>query len=55
MQGTPITGYLLEAYGGPKQGISAYCPAIFYAGSLIFASVGMVLAVQFLVNRKVFA
>lgn len=34
LMGSPIAGYLLDAYGGPDSGLQAYRPAMFYAGSL---------------------
>ncbi|KAF4979654.1 hypothetical protein FZEAL_4211 [Fusarium zealandicum] len=31
LMGSPIAGYILEAYGGAEQGLKAYRPAMFYA------------------------
>ncbi|KAI9147238.1 monocarboxylate transporter [Paramyrothecium foliicola] len=53
--GAPIAGYLLEAYGGTEAGIAAFRPAFFYAGALTFLSVGMILAVRLMMNRKILA
>lgn len=55
VQGSPIAGYLLDAYGGTEAGLSAYRPAIFYAGSLVLASAGLLLAVRLMMNRKILA
>ncbi|PKS11717.1 hypothetical protein jhhlp_001705 [Lomentospora prolificans] len=54
-QGSPIAGYLLEAYGGADGGIAAFRPAFFYAGSLTLASAGLLLAVRLMMNRKILA
>ncbi|PIG88151.1 monocarboxylate transporter [Aspergillus arachidicola] len=53
--GSPIAGYLLDAYGGTDAGLAAFRPAIFYAGSLTLASAGLLLSVRLMVNRKIFA
>lgn len=50
-QGSPIAGYLLEAYGGAEGGLEAFRPAMFYAGSLGLASCGMILAARFRHNK----
>ncbi|GAA5900858.1 hypothetical protein JCM6882_007682 [Rhodosporidiobolus microsporus] len=52
--GSPIAGYLLQAYGGPEAGYGAYRPAIFYSGALSLVSAGFVLAVRVFQSRKVF-
>ncbi|KAL6709141.1 hypothetical protein ACN47E_001957 [Coniothyrium glycines] len=52
--GAPIAGYLLDAYGGTEAGLAAYRPAIFYAGSLVLASAGLLLAVRLMMTRKIF-
>ncbi|KAH7401383.1 putative monocarboxylate transporter [Pyrenochaeta sp. MPI-SDFR-AT-0127] len=52
--GSPIAGYLLDAYGGTEAGLSAYRPAIFYAGSLTMASAGLILVVRLMMNRELF-
>ncbi|KAJ1559387.1 hypothetical protein HK405_010825, partial [Cladochytrium tenue] len=44
--GSPIAGYLLQAYGGASAGVSAYRPAIFYSGALSLASAACFLAVR---------
>ncbi|TLS21240.1 uncharacterized protein PpBr36_10569, partial [Pyricularia pennisetigena] len=36
--GAPIAGHLLDAYGGSENGLQAYRPAMFYAGSLTLVS-----------------
>ncbi|KAI6380133.1 hypothetical protein MCOR25_001784 [Pyricularia grisea] len=38
LMGAPIAGHLLDAYGGSENGLQAYRPAMFYAGSLTLAS-----------------
>ncbi|TWU72664.1 hypothetical protein ED733_002460 [Metarhizium rileyi] len=53
--GSPIAGYLLDAYGGAEAGLAAFRPTFFYAGSLTLASAGLILAVRLMMNRKVFA
>ncbi|KAB8218341.1 major facilitator superfamily domain-containing protein [Aspergillus novoparasiticus] len=53
--GSPIAGYLLDAYGGTDAGLAAFRPAIFYAGSLTLASAGLLLSVRLMVNSKIFA
>ncbi|KAJ7258801.1 major facilitator superfamily domain-containing protein [Mycena haematopus] len=42
LMGAPIAGYLLNAYGGADSTLSAYHPAMFYAGSMGLASAGLV-------------
>lgn len=54
-QGSPIAGYLLEAYGGADAGLQAYRPAMFYAGSLALASSVMVLAARVRQTGKLLA
>ncbi|KAL2839734.1 major facilitator superfamily domain-containing protein [Aspergillus pseudoustus] len=53
--GSPIAGYILEARGGTEGGLAAYQPAFFYAGSLTFVSVGLVLSVRVMMEQRVFA
>ncbi|KAI9357559.1 putative monocarboxylate transporter [Zopfochytrium polystomum] len=52
--GSPIAGYLLQAYGGPEAGLGAYRPAIFYSGALSLTAAGCVLAVRVLQDRRLF-
>jgi MFS family permease len=52
--GSPIAGYLLDAYGGTEEGLETFRPAIFYAGSLTLASAGLLFAVRLMMNRKIF-
>lgn len=54
LQGAPIAGYLLDAYGGTGAGLTAYRPAIFYAGSLTLASAGLLLSVRLLMTQRLF-
>ncbi|GJC83386.1 putative transporter ESBP6 [Colletotrichum liriopes] len=53
--GCPIAGYLLEAYGGAENGLQAYRPAMFYAGSLSLAAAGLVALVRFRINHRILA
>ncbi|KAJ2975159.1 hypothetical protein NQ176_g5674 [Zarea fungicola] len=53
--GSPIAGYLLEAFGGTEKGLSAYRPAMFYGGSLSLFSALLVLIVKFRITKKIFA
>ncbi|OLN93199.1 Riboflavin transporter MCH5-like protein 12 [Colletotrichum chlorophyti] len=55
LMGAPIAGYLLEAYGGAEDGLQAYRPAMFYAGSLSLAASGLVAAVRFRLRRSILA
>ncbi|KAF7559399.1 hypothetical protein G7046_g4763 [Stylonectria norvegica] len=48
LMGAPIAGYILEAYGGADQGLSAYRPAMYYAGSMALAAAGLVALVRLL-------
>ena len=48
MQGSPIAGWLLQAYGGSSAGRAAFRPAIYYAGSLAMASAGLIAAMRML-------
>ncbi|KAI9315803.1 major facilitator superfamily domain-containing protein [Zopfochytrium polystomum] len=52
--GSPIAGYLLQAFGGPEAGLAAYRPAIFYSGALSLASAVCVLAVRVLQDKRLF-
>ncbi|EGX92297.1 monocarboxylate permease [Cordyceps militaris CM01] len=53
--GSPIAGYLLEAFGGASGGLKAYRPAMFYAGSLALISAILLAIVRFRINKKFFA
>ena len=52
MQGSPIAGYLLEAYGGASKGLDAYRPAIFYAGSMALGAAVLVGIARFRMSRS---
>lgn len=54
MQGAPIAGYLLGAYGGAEGGLKAYRPAMFYAGSLALVSAAMIIAARLRINKAIF-
>ncbi|KAJ5901660.1 hypothetical protein N7495_002188 [Penicillium taxi] len=51
--GAPIAGFILNASGGQENGVAAYRPAIFYAGSM--ATVATILAglVRMKVDRRI--
>ncbi|KAJ7292075.1 major facilitator superfamily domain-containing protein [Mycena rebaudengoi] len=53
--GAPIAGYLLSAYGGPSSTLSAYHPAMFYAGSMALGATGLVGLVRLKTSAAVFA
>ncbi|KAL2815650.1 MFS general substrate transporter [Aspergillus cavernicola] len=44
--GAPIAGYILDASGGEKDGIEAFRPAIFYAGSLALTAAVLAAAIR---------
>jgi MFS family permease len=52
LMGGPIAGYLLEAFGGAEQGISAYRPAMYYAGSTAMGAAVLVTFVRLRVNSN---
>jgi len=52
--GSPIAGWLLQAYGGSSAGRAAFRPAIYYAGSLSVASAGLIAGMRMLSARKLF-
>lgn len=54
LMGAPVAGYLLQAYGGEDAGLSAYHPAIFFAGSMATAAAGLVLMMRLMLERRVF-
>ncbi|TQW02920.1 major facilitator superfamily domain-containing protein [Cordyceps javanica] len=53
--GSPIAGYLLEAFGGASGGLKAYRPAMFYAGGLALISAILLGIVRFRINKKFLA
>ncbi|TDZ68297.1 Aspyridones efflux protein apdF [Colletotrichum trifolii] len=55
LMGAPIAGYLLQAYGGADNGLQAYRPAMFYAGSLALASAVSVAMVRFHMSKNILA
>jgi len=55
LMGSPIAGYLLEAYGGTDGGLQAYRPAMFYAGSLALASGVLIMTARLRLNRSLLA
>ncbi|OAA53110.1 monocarboxylate permease [Cordyceps fumosorosea ARSEF 2679] len=54
-RGSPIAGYLLEAFGGASGGLKAYRPAMFYAGGLALISAVLLAIVRFRINKKFLA
>lgn len=52
VQGAPIAGFMLNAYGGEKAGFQAYRPAIFYAGSMALAAAGLTGFVRLRINAN---
>lgn len=54
-QGAPIAGYLLAAYGGENSSLSAYHPAIFWAGSMALGSAVLVMALRLKLSLRIFA
>ncbi|KAF4547769.1 Aspyridones efflux protein-like protein 5 [Elsinoe fawcettii] len=55
LQGAPIAGYMLEAYGGEQAGLKAFRPAMFYAGSLALAAAGLIALVRLRISTKLLA
>ncbi|KAM3521256.1 hypothetical protein NHJ13051_006349 [Beauveria bassiana] len=53
--GSPIAGYLLQAFGGADGGLKAYRPAMFYAGGLALISAILLAIVRFRLNKKILA
>ncbi|KAF4986890.1 hypothetical protein FDECE_15712 [Fusarium decemcellulare] len=53
--GSPIAGHLLEAYGGADEGLQAYRPAMFYAGSVSMAATFLVAVLRLRINKKPWA
>ncbi|GFF62389.1 hypothetical protein IFM51744_10955 [Aspergillus udagawae] len=51
--GAPIAGYILNASGGQQGGISAYRPAIFYAGSMATAATVLAAVMRMKVDRRI--
>lgn len=45
IMGAPIAGYILDAYMGTEDGVAAYRPAMYYAGSM---SLGAAILVGFM-------
>ncbi|CRK33919.1 hypothetical protein BN1708_006188 [Verticillium longisporum] len=53
--GSPIAGYLLDAYGGADEGLKAYRPAMFYAGSVSLVATSLILLMRLRINKKPWA
>ncbi|KAJ6527092.1 monocarboxylate transporter [Mycena capillaripes] len=54
LMGAPIVGYLLAAYGGADSTLSAYHPAMFYAGSMGMGATGLVLLMRLKTSTQLF-
>ncbi|KAJ7868783.1 major facilitator superfamily domain-containing protein [Mycena olivaceomarginata] len=54
LMGAPIAGYLLNAYGGAESTLSAYHPAMFYAGSMGMGATGLVSLMRFRTSTRFF-
>ncbi|KAF8194434.1 major facilitator superfamily domain-containing protein [Mycena galopus ATCC 62051] len=54
LMGAPIAGYLLNAYGGANSTLSAYHPAMFYAGSMGLGATGLVTLVRLQTSTRFF-
>ncbi|KAF7357293.1 Monocarboxylate permease Mch4 [Mycena sanguinolenta] len=54
LMGAPIAGYLLNAYGGTDSTLSAYHPAMFYAGSMGLGATGLVSLVRLQTSTRFF-
>ncbi|KAI9755467.1 MAG: hypothetical protein M4579_004258 [Chaenotheca gracillima] len=52
LMGAPIAGYLLNAYGGEHSTLTAYHPAMFYAGSMTLGASGLVALTRLKISRK---
>ncbi|KAL3486427.1 hypothetical protein BJX62DRAFT_242036 [Aspergillus germanicus] len=46
LMGAPIAGYILDASGGQENGVSAYRPAIFYAGGMALVAAILAMLVR---------
>ncbi|KAL7811380.1 MFS general substrate transporter [Trichoderma gracile] len=55
LMGSPIAGYLLDAYGGTGSGFHAYRPAITYAGCTGLGATGLVAFARLRKNRSLIA
>ncbi|TFB01375.1 putative transporter [Trichoderma ghanense] len=55
LMGSPIAGYLLDAYGGTGSGFQAYRPAITYAGCMGLGATGLVAFARLRKNRSLIA
>lgn len=55
MQGSPIAGFLLQAHGGADEGLGAYRPAMFYAGSMSAIATVLTVILRLRINKKLMA
>ncbi|KAE8410954.1 MFS general substrate transporter [Aspergillus pseudocaelatus] len=54
LMGAPIAGYILDASGGQENGVSAYRPAIFYAGGMALVATILAMFVRLKADFKPF-
>ncbi|KAJ7505928.1 putative monocarboxylate transporter [Mycena galericulata] len=54
LMGAPIAGFLLNAYGGADGTLSAYHPAMFYAGSMAMGAAGLVSLMRVMTSTNIF-
>ncbi|KAJ7735415.1 major facilitator superfamily domain-containing protein [Mycena maculata] len=54
LMGAPIAGYLLNAYGGAENTLSAYHPAMFYAGSMAMGAASLVSLIRLRTSTNIF-
>lgn len=55
LMGAPIAGYLLSAYGGAQSSLSAYHPAMFYAGSMAMGAASFVSLLRLRTDTSILA
>ncbi|EWY81820.1 hypothetical protein FOYG_16029 [Fusarium oxysporum NRRL 32931] len=53
--GSPIAGFLLQAHGGADEGLGAYRPAMFYAGSMSAIATVLTVILRLRINKKLMA
>ncbi|KAL7935752.1 MFS general substrate transporter [Trichoderma chlorosporum] len=55
LMGAPIAGYILDAHGGSENGLRAFRPAMFYAGSLALGAAGFLVLMRYQIKSSVLA
>ncbi|KAI0067283.1 MFS general substrate transporter [Artomyces pyxidatus] len=53
--GSPVAGWILDAYGGSEAGRAAFRPAIYFAGSMSLGSAAIIILMRHIVSGKIFA